>query len=76
MLGGFLNTTLPNFLEANHMCPALAYTLMEALNCDLDDYSYPQFKNRHGANQPKFRQLHQLQAFVGWSQLFQGRLVK
>jgi hypothetical protein len=50
MLDGFLNATLPTFLEDNHTCPELAYTLMEALNCDLDDYSYPQFKNRHGAN--------------------------
>jgi hypothetical protein len=36
-----------------------------------------EFKNKHGANDPLYRQLHQLQAHhAGWSQLFQGRLVK
>jgi hypothetical protein len=36
---------------------------------------YPAFKNRHGANNPKYHKLHQEQAYIGWAQLFQGRLV-
>jgi hypothetical protein len=72
----FLGDILPNFLQANHTCPRLAYTLLEALCCDLHDARYPVFTHRHGANDPDYRQLHQLQAFAGWSQLFQGRLVK
>jgi hypothetical protein len=30
---------------------------------------------RHGANNPKYRKLHQEQAYIGRAQLFQGRLV-
>jgi hypothetical protein len=72
----FLDETLCTFLEANHTSPVLAYTLLEALYCDLHESRYPQFRKRHGANDPKYRKLHQRQAYVGWSQLFQGRLVK
>jgi hypothetical protein len=72
----FLDETLCTFLEANHTSPALAYTLLEALYCDLSDSRYPEFTHRHGADDPKYRKLHQTQAYVGWSQLFQGRLVK
>jgi hypothetical protein len=72
----FLDETLCNFLEANHISPALAYTLLEAIYCDLREPRYPKFRNRHGANHPEYRKLHQRQAYVGWSQLFQGRLVK
>jgi hypothetical protein len=72
----FLDETLCSFLEANHTSPVLAYTLLEALYCDLHASRYPQFRNRHGANDPKYHKLHQQQAYVGWSQLFQGRLVK
>jgi hypothetical protein len=62
-------------LEENHTCPQLAHSLLEALYCEIDKARYPHFTHRHGANDPKFQKLHQLQAFVGWSQLFQGRLV-
>jgi hypothetical protein len=72
----FLDETLCDFLEENHTSPALAYTLLEALYSDLRDDRYPKFSNRHGANDPKYRKLHQTQAYIGWSQLFQGRLVK
>ena len=71
-----LGDTLQSFLQEQVTCPRLAYTLLEALHSDIDDSRYPQFKNRHGANDPNYRKLHQLQAYVGWSQLFQGRLVK
>jgi hypothetical protein len=72
----FLRGTLTNFLQDNRTCPQLANTLIDTLYCDLHDGRYPVFRNRHGANEPKFRKLHQLQAFVGWAQMFQGRLVK
>ena len=70
----FLNDTLPSFLQESHTSHRLAHTLLEALFTDLED-NFPKFGNRHGAHDPKFRRLHQLQAWVGWSQLFQGRLV-
>jgi len=72
----FLQQNLQSFLEDNRTCPCLAHTLLEALHSDIDDSRFPKFANRHGANDPEHRQLHQLQAHVGWSQLFQGRLVK
>jgi hypothetical protein len=72
----FLDETLCNFLEANHTSPVLANTLLEELYCNLHESRYPKFRNRHGANDPKYHKLHQRQAYVGWSQLFQGRLVK
>ena len=71
----FLKETLQSFLQEQHTCPKLAYTLLDALYSDIDDSRYPQFGNRHGANDPAYQRLHQLQAYVGWSQLFQGRLV-
>jgi hypothetical protein len=49
--------------------------LLEALCCDCHEARCPEFTSRHGATDPKYRRLHQRQAFVGWSQLFQGRLV-
>jgi hypothetical protein len=73
---GFLQVTLPTFLEDNHTCPQLAHTLIDAIASDLHDSKFPTFRNRHGANETKFRVLHQTQAYVGWSQLFQGRLVQ
>lgn len=67
--------SVSSFLEENHTCPQLAHSLLEALYCEIDEARYPHFTQQHGANEPKFRKLHQLQAFVGWSQLFQGILV-
>jgi hypothetical protein len=67
---------LKTFLQDNYTCPQLANTLIDTLYCNLHDARYPAFRNRHGANEPQFRKLHQLQAFVGWSQIFQGRLVQ
>jgi hypothetical protein len=72
----YLEHTLQEFLEADHTCPQLAYTLLEALYSDLDDARYPKFGDLHGSNEPTFRKLQQKQAYLGWSQLFQGRLVK
>jgi hypothetical protein len=73
----FLRTTLGTFLQDNHStCPKLANTLIDGLYCNLHDARYPAFKIRHGSNEPEYRKLHQLQACVGWTQLFQGRLVK
>jgi hypothetical protein len=40
------------------------------------DARYPEFGKLHGSNEPSYPKLHQKQAYVGWSQLFQGRLVK
>jgi hypothetical protein len=71
----FLRTTLQDFLEAQNTCPKLANTLIDSLYCDLHDSRYPEFTTLDGAHIRKFRVLHQAQAFVGWSQLFQGRLV-
>ena len=69
----FLQDTLQSFLQDNHTCPRLAYTLLEALSSELDDDSFPEFENRHGA---EYRPpLHQLQAWARWPQLFQGCLV-
>ena len=76
MEDAFLQRALQSFLEDNFTCPRLACTLLEALYSDIDDSRYPQFANRHGANDPKCRQLHQLQAHAGWAQLFQRQLVK
>jgi hypothetical protein len=53
----------------------LAWSILEALFCEVHNSRYPVFKKRHGGQDPKFRKLHQLQAYIGWSQLFQGRLV-
>jgi hypothetical protein len=35
----------------------------------------PPISYRHGANNPKFRKLHQTQAYIGSSQLCQGHLL-
>ena len=70
----FLNDTLPSFLQENYTRHRLAHTLLDALYSDLED-SFPEFDNRHGAHDTEFRRLHQLQAWAGWSQPFQGRLV-
>jgi hypothetical protein len=72
----YLEHTLQEFLEANHTCPKIAYTLLEALYSDLEDSRYPEFGKLHGSNEPSYRKLQQKQAYIGWSQLFQGRLVK
>jgi hypothetical protein len=69
------NHTLQDFLEAQNTCPELANTLIDSLYCDIHDSRYSEFTTLHGAHIPKFRELHQAQAFVGWSQLCQGRLV-
>ena len=50
----FLHDTLPNFLQENHTGHRLAHTLLEALYSDLEN-SYPEFGNRHGANNLEFR---------------------
>jgi hypothetical protein len=71
----FIQETLQTFLQDNHTCPKLACTLLEALRCDCHESRHPGFTSRHGATDPKHRRLHQRQALVGWSQLFQGRLV-
>jgi hypothetical protein len=76
-LRGRLNAAdICTFLEANHTSPTLAYTLLEALYCNPHESRYPQFRIRHGANDPKYRKLHQRQVYAGWWQLFQGPLVK
>ena len=50
-----LNDTLLNFLQAaNHTSHRLAHTLLKALYCEIEN-SYPEFGNRHGANDPEFR---------------------
>jgi hypothetical protein len=72
----FLRTKLQYFLQKHHTCPELAHTLLDPLFCDLQDARYANFRNKHGANDPCFRKLHLTQAFVGWSQLFQGRFVQ
>ena len=70
----FLNDTLfSSFLQENQTSHRLTHTLLEALYSDLED-SFPGFSNRYGAQDPKFRRLHQLQAWAGGSQLFQGHL--
>jgi hypothetical protein len=58
----FRGETLGTFLEESHTCPQLAHSLLEAIYCNLEDSRYPAFKNRHGAYEPKFPKLHQLQA--------------
>ena len=72
----FLHDTIESFLQDNHTSPELAYTLLKALSNNLDDDSFPEFRDRHGANAPEYQRLHQLQAYVGWPQLFQGHLVQ
>jgi hypothetical protein len=65
----YLEHTLQEFLEETHTCPQLAYPLLEALYCDLDDARYPEFGELHGANDPKFRKLQQKQAYLlGWTE--------
>jgi hypothetical protein len=69
-------STLKTFLQDNHTFPRLANTLLDTIYCDLHNACYyPECKRCHGANDPKLQKLHQTQAFVGWSQLFQGRLL-
>jgi hypothetical protein len=68
----FLDRKLGQWPQDNHTCPELACTLLEALYCEIHPSRYPAFKHRHGATNPKFRKLHQVQAYIGWSQLFQG----
>jgi hypothetical protein len=68
--------TLPIFLEDNHTCPQLAHTLIDTLTSNLHDSKFPTFRNYHGANENKFGALHQTQAYVGWSHLFQSHLVQ
>jgi len=72
MEDNFLGKTLQSFLQEQITCARLACTLLEALHSDIDinDSRHPQFGNRPGANDPKHRKVHQLQACVGWSQLF------
>jgi hypothetical protein len=53
----YLEHTLQEFLDTNHTCPKLAYTLLEALYSDLDDSRYPEFGKLHGSNEPTFRKL-------------------
>jgi hypothetical protein len=74
----YLEHTLREFLEANHTCPKITYTLLEALYSNLDDSRYLEFGKLHGSNEPSYRKLQQASVvpYVGWSQLFQGRLVK
>jgi hypothetical protein len=49
-----LHITLHHFLQSNHTCPQLGHTLLNTLYCDLHAARYPEFRNRHGANDPKF----------------------
>jgi hypothetical protein len=70
----FLQEDLGQFLEDNHTCPALAHILLDALHSEVLGNA-PAFQRRHGGDDPQFRALLQAQTNVGWSQLFQGRLV-
>jgi hypothetical protein len=70
----FISKEVADFLQANHTCPALAYILLNSLQWEVHG-QYPAFQQRHGIHQPEFRVLLQAQTNLGWSQLFQGRLV-
>jgi hypothetical protein len=70
----FLREDLSSFLEAQHTCPALAYILLDTLHNEVHGRAHA-FQNRHGGADPRFRELLQAQTNIGWSQLFQGRLV-
>jgi hypothetical protein len=71
----FPDVDLGSFLEANHTCPTLACILLDALHCNTSDQT-PTFKRCHGTDDPRFRALLTHQTNLGWSQLFQGRLVE
>jgi hypothetical protein len=71
----FLDVNLGSFLEANHTCPTLAHVLLDALHCDVSN-QIPTFKRCHRTNDPQFHALLKHQTNLGWSQLFQGRLVQ
>jgi hypothetical protein len=71
------HVTLHNFYQDNYTCLKLTHTLLDTLYCNPNDTQYPKFCHcQHGANEPHFRKLHQTQAYIGWSQLFQCRLVQ
>jgi hypothetical protein len=70
----FLREDLGTFLEEQHTCPALAHILLDTLHSEVHGRT-PGFRNRHGGAYPQFRALLQAQTNIGWSQIFQGRLV-
>jgi hypothetical protein len=70
----FLREDLGTFLEEQHTCPALAHILLDTLHSEVLGRT-PGFRNRHGGADPRFRALLQAQTNIGWSQIFQGRLV-
>jgi hypothetical protein len=71
----FLDVDLEDFLQANHTCPALAHILLDSLHCEIRG-THPAFQRQHGVHDPAFSDLLQAQTKLGWSQLFQGRLVE
>ena len=76
----FLKETLQSFLQANHTCSWLAYTLLEALySSNLDDKDSQQSLATATEPTPPSTTgciTSQLQANIGWSKLFQGHLVQ
>ena len=70
----FLSEDLATFLEQQYTCPALAHILLDTLNSEVHGRT-PAFQHRHGGADPRFRALLQAQTNIGWSQIFQGRLV-
>ena len=70
----FLRVDLAGFLEEQHTCPALAHILLDTLHYEVHG-QHPAFQHRHGGADPRFKALIQAQTNIGWSQIFQGRLV-
>ena len=54
----------------------LLETLQSFLEADIDEDQFPAIGNHPSANDPKYKRLHGLQAYVGWSKLFNGHLVQ
>ena len=65
---------LASFLEEQHTCSALAYILLDTLYYEVHG-QHPAFQHQHGGTNPRFQALIQAQTNIGWSQIFQGRLV-
>jgi hypothetical protein len=71
----FLDVDMPNLLQENHTYLKLANILLDTLHCEVYGQA-PAFQRRHGVYVSLFRGLLQAQTDLGWSQLFQGRLVQ
>ena len=65
---------LASFLEAHYTCPALAHILLDTLYYKVHGRNTA-FQHRHGGTDPWFKAPIQAQTNIGWSQIFQGRLV-